>query len=172
MIKGASVGGMLGGLNMARKPASMYRRLKGQHILDASISVVFRTTVFLHTTLVIVVPQRQADSQLSSNFVLTTTVRSDTLHSKQPVLFPTPPFVRRLVHKVTLSVFTPTHTTFSEKTSKRPVQVLTVFLKVCDVLSERTSEQPLVSAVASESFPFTAMQRTTLLPKMLYARPV
>ena len=29
MIKGASVGGMLGGLKMARKPASMYRRLKG-----------------------------------------------------------------------------------------------------------------------------------------------
>ncbi len=29
MIKGASVGGMLGGTNMARKPASMYRRLKG-----------------------------------------------------------------------------------------------------------------------------------------------
>ena len=29
MIKGASVGGMLGGPNMARKPASMYRRLKG-----------------------------------------------------------------------------------------------------------------------------------------------
>ena len=29
MIKGALVGRMLGGLNMARKPASMYRRLKG-----------------------------------------------------------------------------------------------------------------------------------------------
>lgn len=29
MIKGAYVGGLLGGMKMARKPASMYRRLKG-----------------------------------------------------------------------------------------------------------------------------------------------
>ena len=109
---------------------------------------------------------------MSSNYVLTTTVRFDTLLSKQPVLFPTPPSVRKPVHKDTLSVSTPTPTTSCERTNKRPVLVRTVFPKVCDVLSERMSEPLLVFDEVSESSQSTAMQPTTSLRRMLSARQV
>ena len=127
MIKGASVGGMLGGLKMARKPASMYRRLKGPAYTRRKYIGGVPNNRILAYTLETAVLRRQVGSQLSSNYVLTTTVRFDTLLLKQPVLFPTPPSVRKLAHKDTLSVSTPTLTTSCERTSKQPVLVLTVF---------------------------------------------
>ena len=89
------------------------------------------------------------------------TVRFDTQPLKLPVLFPTQPFVRRLAHKGTHSVSILTLTMFFVRTSKQPVLVLTVFLKVCDAHSGRTSELPHVFAEDSESSRSTAMQQTT-----------
>ena len=87
MIKGASVGGMLGGLKMARKPASMYRRLKGPaYTRRKYIGGVPNNRILAYHS----GNRRAAEtggSQLSSNCVLTTTVRFDTLLLKQPVLF-------------------------------------------------------------------------------------
>ena len=79
---------------MARKPASMYRRLKGPaYTRRKYIGGVPNNRILAYHS----GNRRAAEtggSQLSSNYVLTTTVRFDTLLLKQPVLFPTPQSVR------------------------------------------------------------------------------
>ena len=65
---------------------------------------------------------------------------------------------------------THTPTTFSERTSKQLVPVLTVFLKVCAVLSVRMSEQPHVFVVDNVLFHFTLIRNTTSQLRMLCAR--
>ena len=66
--------------------------------------------------------------------------------------------------------FTPSLTTFFVKTSKQPVQVQTVCLKVCDVRLERTSEQQLVSSEGNELFHCKFTQNLTSQPVMHFAR--
>jgi hypothetical protein len=122
---------------------------------------VFPTIEFLLSTPETAVLRRLGGSLLSSNFVPTTIVRSDTQLSKLPVSFPTPQSVIRQVLKDMRSAYTPTLTTFSVKTNRQLAQVLTVSPKECAVHLERTSEPLLASAVDSESFRFTAMQQIT-----------
>jgi hypothetical protein len=102
--------------------------------------VVFPTTEFTNSTSATDVLLKLESSRLSSNFGLTTTSKSATQHSRLLVSFPTPPSVTKPVLKAMLCEFTPSRTTFFERTSKPLAQVLTVFLKACDALSARTSE--------------------------------
>ena len=63
-----------------------------------------------------------------------------------------------LVRKDTHSVSTPTHTTFSERTSKQQVLVQIVFHKGCVAHLVKTLEPLHEYEEASESYPFTATQ--------------
>ena len=172
MIKGASVGGMLGGLKMARKPASMYRRLKGPaYTRRKYIGGVPNNRILAYHS-----GNRRAAE--TGGFPVVLELRADNNCQIRHTALE----AARVISNSTIrkeagaqgyaSVSTPTLTTSCERTSKQPVLVLTVFLKVCDVLSERTSEPLLVFDEVSESSRSTAMQPTTSLRRMHSARQV
>ena len=122
---------------MARKPASMYRRLKG----PAYTRRKYIGGVPNNRILNFYAGNRRAaetgEFLMELNLIADEScqIRHTALEAARVISNST---IRKVAgHKTTLSASTPTLTTFYVRTSRLQVQVQTVYRKVCAVLSER-----------------------------------
>ena len=139
---------------MARKPAKMYRRLKG----PAFTRRKYIGGVPNNRILNFYAGNRRAaetgEFLMELNLIADEScqIRHTALEAARVIS--TRQSEKLLVHKITLFASTPTLITFFVKTSRLLALVQTVCLKECANLSVRMSALLLVSSVINVSFPF------------------